>query len=158
MAIYVPAGLRRRRLIGLAIGMLVAGLALGFWVGRTTSPGVDDAVADVRSQAAEAATGLQRLPIEYEQAIASKGGESTRTITEAVTRARTTLDGAFADAPWFGPTGDDAAIRAVAAVDRAATGKVSAVEFGHAVDRAVSTIRSTFGLPGDTATPGRSGG
>src|SRR4051794_13452612 len=102
MAIYVPPSTRRRRLV-LLVGLgLVVGLVAGFGLGRATSSGIDDAVSKVQSRASDAATTLQRLPIEYGQAVTGSGGESTRTITEAIARARSELDRAWADARWFG--------------------------------------------------------
>ena len=145
MAIYVPPSARRRRLVAIAIGTLVVGLAAGFGLGRATSSGVEDAVAEARGRAADAATALQRLPIEYEQAVAGEGGESVETITEAIARARAQLDAAFDDASWFGPAARRPTDAALDAVVRAVDAGASPAEFEAAVARAVDTIRSTFG-------------
>ena len=103
MAIYVPDSTRRNRLVAFVAIALVVGLALGFVLGRGTAEGIDDAVDAVNDQAEGAAVALQRIPIEYEQASAGSGGESTDTITQAIESAREELFEAFADADWFGP-------------------------------------------------------
>jgi hypothetical protein len=150
VAIYVPPSTRRRRLVVMAAGTLVVGLAIGFGVGRATSSGVDDAVANVRSQAADAATALQRLPIEYEQAVADQGGESPQTITGAIENARAQLDAAFDDATWFGPAARQPTDEALDALVRAVRERASPAEFEADIDRAVAVIRSTFGETGTT--------
>src|SRR5512134_3173655 len=91
MALYIPAGARRRRLVLFVVLALVVGLGLGDVGGRATSPGLADDVA----------TALLRIPIEYEQAVAGEGGESTETITGAIERARLQLDDAYAEAIWL---------------------------------------------------------
>ncbi len=122
MAIYVPPSTRRRRLVALVAAGLAVGLAIGFALGRGTSSGVDDALGDVRGQAEDAATALVRLPIEYEQALEGEGGESVRTIEEAIDRARARLDEAWADADWFGPAARRPVDAALDDLDAAAVG------------------------------------
>src|SRR5881392_2161222 len=98
MALYVPAGARRKRLVLVGALALIAGLLVGFGVGRATSPGLEDEVTDVQNVAFDAVAALRRIPIEYEQAVVGEGGESTVTITEALDRAQTLLDDAYAQA------------------------------------------------------------
>jgi hypothetical protein len=146
MAIYVPPGRRRRHLVLLVALGLVVGLVAGFAVGRATSSGVDDALAKVRGQASDAAVALQRIPIEYSQAVAGSGGESTRTITEAVTSARHQLDRAWADAPWYGPSTRRPVDAALTALDRAVAAHATPEEFQADVDAAVKAVEYAFGV------------
>lgn len=146
MAIYVPPGTRRRRLVLLVVLGLVVGLVAGFGLGRATASGIDDAVSKVQGRAADAATTLERLPIEYEQAVAGSGGESTRTITEAIARARAGLDQAWADASWFGEASRQPVDTAVSALDHFVTGHATPAEFQAAVDAAVQAIERAFGI------------
>jgi hypothetical protein len=146
VAIYVPPSRRRRHLVALvALGLLV-GLLAGFAIGRATSSGVDDALATVRGQASDAAIALQRIPIEYSQAVTGSGGESTRTITEAIARARDELDRAWADAPWFGPAARRPVDATLSALDRAVAAHVSLEEFQADVDTAVRAVEDAFGV------------
>jgi hypothetical protein len=110
---------------------------------------VDDSVKQVRAQAQDAATALERLPIEYEQALTATGGESTATITEALARARSTLDDAYREIDVFGPATRTAADAALDAVAGAVADKVPLAEFEAAIADAVAAIRATFGLAGD---------
>jgi hypothetical protein len=158
VAIYVSSGARRRRLIIIAAVALVAGLALGFGLGRATAPDLNDAINDARSHATEAATTLQRLPIEYQQAVAGRGGESSTTITDAVTRARTELARAVDRATWLGTGADDAANKSIDDVEGAVKAKAPLATFEDEVAGAVATIKSTFGLPDDAVSGDRSGG
>jgi len=149
VAIYVPQGAKRRRLILISVGTLVLGLLVGFLVGRATAPSIDDAIADVREQADDAATAFERLPIEYEQALAGQGGESTQTITDAIASARSQLDDAYADATWFGDGASAATDEALDTVQQAVADGASAEEFATAAADAAAAIRSTFGVSSD---------
>jgi hypothetical protein len=146
MAIYVPPSTKRRRLVLLVAAGLVVGLLVGFLVGRGTASGVDDAVAKVRDEASDAGIGLQRLPIEYEQARQGAAGESTRTITEAIARSRADLDDAWGDASWFGPEARGPVDAALEDLDRAVEGEAPTAEFEAKVGAAVDAIEAAFGV------------
>lgn len=145
MAIYVPDSTRRRRAVLLAAGCLVAGLVLGGLVGRATAPGIDDEVQRVQAQAADAATALQRLPIEYEQLL-SDDGESPATLNDAIDRAQAQLREAYADAIWFGDSAAAATDAALDALREVVASEGSAEEFAAAVDEAVSAIEERFAV------------
>jgi hypothetical protein len=146
MALYVPQSARRRRLVlTIAIG-LVVGVLLGFLIGRATSENLDDAVASVESQAEDSATALERIPIEYEQAVAGEGGESTATIAGAVDRARGQLDQAYEAAIWFGADARSATDAAFDRLDQAVADQVPQAELEAEIDDAVQEIEVTFDL------------
>jgi hypothetical protein len=146
MALYVPDGARRRRLaIAVAVG-LAAGLLLGFVLGRSTADGLDDGVASVQEQAAEAATALERIPIEYEQALAGEGGESTTTITDAVDRASAQLDEAYEAAIWLGSDARDGTDAAFAEIEAEVAAGADLVVVQDAIDAGVAEIQLTFAL------------
>jgi len=149
LAIYVPDSTRRRRLIGIAGACLVVGLLVGGALGRATSPGADDAVAEVKERGRETVTALQRLPIEYEQAVAGEGGEDAATMTSAVDRARATLDDAFAVLEVFGPASRAAADDALDALQESIDEGVPPSEFDAAIEAAIAVVRATFGLTSD---------
>ena len=152
MALYVPAGARRRRVILALVGGVVVGLIVGYLVGRATSPDLADEVAEVQDLAVDATTALQRIPIEYEQAVAGEGGESTDTITGALDRASAQLDDAYAAAIWLpdggvraGPTRRSTELAALVAAG------ADPSEFEAAVDALVAEIEATFAITADAA-------
>lgn len=143
MAIYVPDSTRRRRALLLAAACLIGGLLVGGLIGRATAPGIDDEVAKVREQAADAATALQRLPIEYEQLLAGEG-ESPETINDAIDSARELLRAAYDDAVWFGESAAAPTDAALDALRSVVAEDGSAQEFAAAVDEAVREIEERF--------------
>jgi hypothetical protein len=128
-----------------AVG-LAAGLLLGFVLGRSTADGLDDGVASVQEQAAEAATALERIPIEYEQALAGEGGESTTTITDAVDRASAQLDEAYEAAIWLGSDARDGTDAAFAEIEAEVAAGADLVVVQDAIDAGVAEIQLTFAL------------
>ena len=154
MALYVPAGARRRRLVlGVVGGARSLGLVVGFLArAAPSSPGLADDVADVQGLAVDATTALQRIPIEYEQAVAGEGGESTATITGALDRARSAarrrLRGGHLAArrrPRRPPT------PASTTSTRVVAEEASPAEFEAAVDVLVAQIETTFGIADEAA-------
>ena len=152
MAIYVPDSTRRRRLVLIAAACLLVGLVVGFVLGRATAAGVDDSVAAVRDHAEDAVTALQRLPIEYEQALASEGGEDTATITGALERAHAELDQAYAEIDLFGPAVRQSTDAAFATLVEDVSKAVSQKDFEKAIDDAIAHVRAVFGLSSSGAS------
>lgn len=151
MALYVPAGARRRRVILALLGGIVLGLVAGYLVGRASAPGLADEVADVQDLATDAATSLLRIPIEYEQSVAGEGGESTETITAALDRAQAQLAEAYAAAIWLP---DDASAGTDASFDELVTlveEGVSPGELEAAIDELVTQIERTFAISAEAA-------
>ena len=104
MALYVPAGRRRRNLILGLVGALIVGLVIGGVLGRVTAPTLSDKVASVRDSASEVTARLQATPIEYEKQLAGstefqKGGTVVQSLTDAQQSLRSALD----DAVWLSP-------------------------------------------------------
>jgi hypothetical protein len=147
MAVYMSAGHRRRRTVIIVIAAVVLGLVVGFVLGRATSSGVDDAVADAKDKGASAVTALSRLPIEYEQKVGGTGGETARTLLDSVDAAEARLEDAFDAAPWLRPTQQRAARAAIASVRADVEDDVSPEEFQAGIDDASKVIASTFGIP-----------
>ena len=146
MALYVPAGARRKRLVLVGALALIAGLLVGFGVGRATSPGLEDEVTDVQNVALDAVAALRRIPIEYEQAVAGEGGESTDTITEALDRAQTLLDDAYAQAAWLPDDAHEATDPAFEDLSQMVEDKVPPAEFDAAVEALVAQVATTFAV------------
>jgi hypothetical protein len=151
MALYVSDGARKRNLVLAAVGALVLGLVIGFVAGRATSTGLEEEVSAVQDEAIAAATGFQRLPIEYEQAVAGEGGESAATIDDAIDSADDQLQSVYSEAIWLP---DDASAPTDAAVEdlrQVVADQGSLAEFEAAVDDVVQAIEATFGVTAESA-------
>jgi hypothetical protein len=150
MALYVPAGARRRRLVIGVVAGLVVGLVIGFIVGRASSPGLADDVAEVQALATDATTALQRTPIEYEQAVAGEGGESTDTITSAIASAQRQLQDAYAEAIWLDANASSATNGSFDELTAMVEAGATPAEFEAAVEALVVQIDTTFGIAGES--------
>ncbi len=73
MAKYVPIARRRRNAAIVAVAALFVGIVLGWLVGKQSAPSTSEAVRDTQQQAEDIAVQLERLPIEYEQALTGEG-------------------------------------------------------------------------------------
>ena len=95
MAIYVPASRRRRTTILVSVAALVAGVVLGFVLGRSTAPSLDEQVANVQDRARTATSRLRVVALHEDE---DTGTEGT---AFALQRARAELADALDDAPWI---------------------------------------------------------
>jgi hypothetical protein len=150
MAMYIPPGRRRRRLLLSAGAALVVGLVIGAVLGRTTAPTVEDRVRDVQDSAASAVAQLEALPTEYGQLLAGgtefdQGGG----VDDALARTRREIDGAIADAPWVSATEIDDLHAAIEAIRAGADERVSVTELEGLIAEAGESISGAFGTPRD---------
>jgi hypothetical protein len=146
MALYVPAGARRRRLVLIAVAGLLVGAVAGFVAGRSTAPGLEDEVGEVQDLAVDAATAFQRIPIEYEQLLAGEGGESLDTVQDAVDRADEQLRAATSEAIWLSDGASDELDASIDDLRAVVAAEGSADDFAVAVDAIVGEIEATFGV------------
>jgi hypothetical protein len=148
VALYIPAGRRRKRLIVVGVIAAVVGLALGLVLGRVTAPTVDDKVASVQAEARSIDARLQALPVEYEQSLS--GGESFANgggPVDALDGIVADTSSLGADTPWVSPTSAAAAVGAVTAAQQAAKNGMSPEQFAKAIDVAAKTVDVVFGVP-----------
>jgi hypothetical protein len=147
VALYIPAGRRRRRIVIAAVVAAVVGLALGWTLGRATAPTVSDRVSSVRSDAQALDGRMQALPGEYEKILAgdrqfaSGGGPADTLVVIRTDAAR--VAGA---AEWLTATQRGALDDAIARALQVATAKGSADDFATAIDDAVAAVDETFGV------------
>ena len=147
MARYIPISRRRRNAALVAGAALLVGIVLGWLVGKQSAPSVSSAVHDAQQQAADIAVQLQRLPIEYQQAIDGGGEDSIQAgVVAPLDDIQASATNAFDDAPWIASVKRANAQDAIAQVRQDALDKVSADEFETAVNDAADAIRSAFGL------------
>jgi len=147
VARYIPISRRRRNAALVAGAALLVGIVLGWLVGKQSAPSVSSAVHDAQQQAADIAVQLQRLPIEYQQAIDGGGADSIQAgVVAPLDDIQASATNAFDDAPWIASATRANAQDAIAQVRQDALDKVSADEFETAVNDAADAIRSAFGL------------
>jgi hypothetical protein len=131
-------------MVGAAIAALLVGVLLGIVLGRTTAPGVDDAVGSSKSRGSSIASALSTLPLEYEQARAGAGGEDQARIESAVQIVVDMVPPALDKAPWLGPSARRQVTDAVGAVMHAVRDKATVAEMTGAVETAVATVQDVF--------------
>ncbi len=141
MAVYIPAGRRRRRTIVLTVVALLVGLAVGAVVGRASAPTVDEQIDAVRDDATEIASGLRVLALHGEEdTVGGEGGGGADLVLET---ARDELAAAFDDAPWLSQDAQDQLLAELD--DLAAIEDRSGTEFADAAEALAEDIEATFG-------------
>jgi hypothetical protein len=102
VALYVPAGRRRRNAILGLVGALIVGLVIGGVLGRATAPTVSDRVASIRDSARAVTSRLRATPLEYEKQLSgSSEFRAGGTVVQSLTDAQSSLESALADAVWL---------------------------------------------------------
>jgi hypothetical protein len=147
MALYVPAGRRRRNLAIALIATALVAVVVGFLVGRVTAPTVDDRVSDVQADARAVVGTLAATPNEYrKQQSGSSEFRAGGGVADALADARRDLDAALDDAPWLGTSQRAAAAAALGDVIDAEKASVSEGDYERAVEQASSRIEAVFGI------------
>jgi hypothetical protein len=140
-------GSRRHRISALVgAACLIVGGGVGYLIGNSGASSAADVVATARSKGEDAATALQRLPIEYEQAVTNASGESTTTITDAIDDAETLLGAAYAAAPWLSPALHKAPDAAIAVLRQDVQSSAPPDTFEQHINDAVTAIGDVFNL------------
>jgi gas vesicle protein len=146
MAMYIPPGRKRRRLLVWIGASVIVGLVIGGILGRVTAPTVEDKVKSARDDAAAAVAQLQALPIEYEKQLSgSSEFEKGGGVDDALARTRTQLDDAISNAPWITPQQIDEVHKAIDDLRADAKQEVSGAVFQRNLDQATETITGVFG-------------
>ena len=148
MALYIPAGRRRRRLVLTAVGGLVAGLLLGVALGRLTATNAAaDAIA--AKQAAGRVTGqLRAFPVHYDEAARGQIDRAGYKVSlnAGLGLADEVLVVAMDRAAWIEPAGRDQLRRQISGLRDLAARDGAADEFETATNNAIATINSAFGI------------
>ena len=136
MALYIPEGRRRRRLLIAASGALVLGLVVGGLAGRLSAPSIQDRVTTVRSDAQQTSAGLRVIAL-HDSAGTGSGGAAL-----VLRRTRTELAAEFAKAPWMSKATRTALLGQLDALDaRTDTGTPA---FGTAAEAMARAIDAAF--------------
>jgi hypothetical protein len=146
VALYVPAGRRRRNVILGLVGALIVGLLIGGVIGRVTAPTVSDRVASVRDSAREVTARLRATPIEYRKQL--RGSNEFRaggTVVDSLTSARSSLQSTIDDAVWLSDAQRQEIEDVLAVLLSAARAKVTAQVYAALVDESATKIDAALG-------------
>jgi hypothetical protein len=151
MSLYRQASRATGRTLALAaVGALVAGLLVGFALGRSTAPDptVAEKVADLRSRLRPAEQGLELTATEYAQAV--RGGRVVEPTEYAAAQADLgrvddALAGARADLRALSADRAGALDRAVAALRSAVTRRAEPARVQRLSDAARAALRAAVG-------------
>lgn len=145
MALYVPAGRRRRRAALLAGAALVVGLGLGLIAGRATAPDVGERVHATQREASVVTAELRVLSLHQEAGAASQTAGGDNGAAFAIRRAKTDLTAALDDAPWITSATRHQLLASLDGLLADASGG-DGPAFAKAVEEAAADIDAAFGL------------
>ncbi len=143
MALYIPAGRRRRRAVLIGLGALVVGLAVGLLIGRLTATSATQQIHSIQNDARETAAGLRVISLHDEAGVGNSGDGGTALVLE---RTRTELTDELDRAEWVTSDARDALL--IQLQDLTAQEDKSSPTFGQAVDDLATAIDQTFGTTG----------
>jgi hypothetical protein len=147
VALYLPAGRRRRKVIIGLVGALVVGLLMGDVIGRLTAPTLEDKVTSAQDTARQVTARIRSTPNEYQKQLSgSDQFRSGGTVEQSLVAARTTLRNAVSDAVWLGPSQRRELDAALAPVIDAARHKVIETRYRQLVEAAARRIDTGFGI------------
>jgi hypothetical protein len=144
MALYISAGKRFRRTLVIAVAAAVVAFAIGWLIGHQQVPSISERVTEVQQDGEQAATGLERLGIEYEQVLAGTDGVDS-SVLQPLDGLRTELQSTMDRAPWL--TSDQRAemLDAVSQVRQNAVDGVPLDSFTSSATAAATLIRQELG-------------
>lgn len=147
MALYLSAGRRLRRLIGIATGTATVALLVGVAIGRQQVPSISNRVRSVQAAASDVAIGVERLDIEYEQTLDTSGSDTVQAgVLTPLDELRTRLQSTFERAPWLSSQQRAAVLDDIAEVSSAAASGVTLDAFRAVTKKAGASIRATLGV------------
>ena len=146
MTLYISAARRQRRTIAWAVGVGLVSLVLGLLLGRQQIPSIGDRVASVKAAAGEIATGVERLDIEYEQALAASGTDTVAAgVVTPLDELRARLQRTMDDAPWLAAAQRQALLDSMAELRSGALDGIPLAEFRTRADATGQLVRTAFG-------------
>ena len=146
MTLYISAARRQRRTIAWAVGVGLLTFVVGLLFGRQQIPSISDRVSSVQAAAGEIATGIERLDIEYEQALAASGTDTvTAGVVAPLDELRARLQRTMDDAPWLAASQRQALLDSMAELRSGAVDGISLDDFRTRADATGQRVRTAFG-------------
>ena len=146
MSLYISVARRQRRTIAWAVAVGLVTLVLGLLLGHQQIPSIGDRVASVQAAASEIATGVERLDIEYEQALAVSGADTvTAGVVVPLDELRARLQHTMDEAPWLAPSQRHALLDSMAELRSGALDSISLADFRTRADSTGQLVRTAFG-------------
>ena len=146
MTLYISAARRQRRAIAWAVAVGLVTFALGLLLGRQQIPSIDKRVASVQAAATDIATGVERLDIEYEQALVASGVDTvTAGVVAPLDSLRVRLQRTMDDAPWLAASQRQALLDSIAELRSGALDRISLDDFRGRSDVTGELVRTSFG-------------
>jgi hypothetical protein len=147
MTLYISAARRQRRAIAWAIVVGLVAFLLGLLLGRQQVPSIDDRIASVQRAASEIASGVERLDIEYEQALSTSGSDTVAAgVVAPLDGLRTRLQQTMDRAPWLAPSQRQALLDSVAELRSGALERMALDDFRSRSHAIGDLVRATFGV------------
>lgn len=145
MALYISNARRARRTALIALAAAVLALVAGWAIGRAQVPSIDSRVDEVRAEGAQIATSVERLDIEYEQALANTGDSVKAGVLSPLDDDRVALQHTMDRAPWITSTQRSKLLDSLASVESGARGHIPLAEFRARITASGALIRTTLG-------------
>jgi len=143
MALYIPAGARKRRTVLIALGAVAVGLLLGFGIGRTTAPTPTEKIRSAQADAREVSSGLRVLALHDEAGAIATRGSGDGGASLVLDRAHDDLRTAIQAAPWISQREADKLLAALATLSARSDRTDQA--FGKAAEVTAEQIDDAFG-------------
>ena len=143
MALYIPAGARRRRTALIAVAAAVIGLVVGIVITKATTDSTSDRIAAIQTDARQTAAGLRVISLHDESgAISATGGgdDGTQLVLD---RTKKELTAELGRAKWIDATERDQLLTQLA--DLSARKTKSDKAFGKAAESMAKAIERAFG-------------
>src|SRR5262249_31944530 len=141
MALYIPAGRRRRRMATVVAVTALVSVLVGLAIGRLTAPTAADQARQAKEVVTQITGQLNALPIHYEQAAKGETDQAAcaASLAAALDRVDSDLSVALGDADWMDDAAKNGVRQKVGAVRAAADASASPADFQTAVDQAVTS-------------------
>ncbi len=146
MTLYVSTARRQRKAIAWAVAVGLVAFAVGLLLGRQQIPSIGERVLSVQVSAADTATGIERLDIEYEQALANTGSDTVEAgVLAPLDSLRAELQRTMDNAPWLVPAQRQALLDLMADLRAGAIEGITLDDFRMRALALGALVRSSFG-------------